>query len=184
VNVPQVGPARKEDGAGNSRDVECERAPRSTIAPIARAVEAPSRGLDMILCALFLSCAQEATAPAHESADLIVEGKVFTSAAQRPWAEAVAVRGDRIAAVGSRDEVSAWRGEKTRVISAGKGVVVPGFNDAHCHFTVGYSFKLDVDLTTATNLAEILALVKSYAAAHPDDEGDRWRILGPRRHRG
>jgi predicted amidohydrolase YtcJ len=133
----------------------------------------------MCLLVLILSWAQQATPSARAPADLIVEGKVFTADEQHPWAEAVAVSAERIAAVGSREEVSAWRGERTRVISAGKGVVVPGFNDAHCHFTVAFGVEQEVDLTSATSLAEILALVKAYAEAHPADEvigGGYWDL--------
>ena len=63
----------------------------------------------------------------------IVDGRVFTSSAERPWAEAVAIDGGRIVAVGSTEEVlRAVPGAE--VIDASKGTVVPGFIDAHNHF--------------------------------------------------
>ncbi|HEV2736162.1 MAG TPA: amidohydrolase [Longimicrobiaceae bacterium] len=66
--------------------------------------------------------------------DLILTGgKVFTADPARPWAEAVAVRGGRIVAVGTTAEVARLGGRSTRRIALGGRVVVPGFNDAHDH---------------------------------------------------
>jgi hypothetical protein len=117
--------------------------------------------------------------PGPERAELVVRGRVFTARIDEPWAEAVAVRGATIAAVGSRPEIERWIGPETRVIDAGEGSVLPGFNDAHCHFTVGFGMASDVDLFGARGLAEILARVASYARAHPDDdviEGMGWDL--------
>ena len=66
---------------------------------------------------------------------VVVNGKVFTADSARPWAEALAIRGDRIVAVGSTDDISKLANADTRVIDAGGRVVVPGFNDAHDHIS-------------------------------------------------
>jgi predicted amidohydrolase YtcJ len=80
-----------------------------------------------------LSCAP----PLEEEADLVlVNGKVFTADEDRPWAEAVAVDGDRIIAIGSSDEIAATVGETTRRIDLEGRTVIPGINDAHSHFSV------------------------------------------------
>jgi predicted amidohydrolase YtcJ len=74
---------------------------------------------------------QSAPAPA---ADLIlVNGRVYTVDEARPWADAVAIRGERIAAVGSTAEIRAMAGSATRVIDLNGAFVTPGFNDAHVH---------------------------------------------------
>ena len=66
--------------------------------------------------------------------DLILTGgRVFTAEAERPWAEAIAIRGDRIVAVGTTAEIEALARPSTRRIALGGRVVVPGFNDAHTH---------------------------------------------------
>src|ERR1051325_4052805 len=66
--------------------------------------------------------------------DLILAGgKVFTADPARPWAEAVAIAGARIVAVGSSAEVRPLPGPATRATELQKRVVVPGFNDAHPH---------------------------------------------------
>lgn len=69
-------------------------------------------------------------------ADLvIINGKVFTVDRNNPLAEALAVRGETIIAVGSVRKISSLVEKgKTRVIDAGGRLVIPGFNDAHVHF--------------------------------------------------
>ncbi len=80
------------------------------------------------------------TAPlmADHPADLVLyNGKVFTVNHDQPWAEAVAIRGSRIVAVGSNAQVLPHVGPDTQSLDLGGRVVVPGFNDAHSHLGVG-----------------------------------------------
>jgi hypothetical protein len=105
-----------------------------------------------------------------QEADLVLEGRVFTGERERPEAEAVAVRGPWIVAVGTRADVAPWIGPGTRTIDAGAGSVVAGFNDAHCHFSVGSAWRYDVDLFSARSRAEILARVRAHREARPEDE--------------
>ena len=68
-------------------------------------------------------------------ADVIVfNGKVFTGDAAKPSAEAVAMHGERIMAVGTSAEIAPLAGAQTRRIDVQGRTVVPGFNDAHFHF--------------------------------------------------
>jgi predicted amidohydrolase YtcJ len=88
----------------------------------------------ILLSALSMTLFAACTGP--EKADLvIINGKIHTVDPGRPSAEAVAVRGETIIAVGSSAEISrlAEKG-KTRVIDARGRLVLPGFNDAHVHF--------------------------------------------------
>ena len=72
------------------------------------------------------------------AADLIItNAKVWTSDKSHPTAQAVAVLGDRIVAVGSNSQIQVWRADKTRVIDAEGKLVLPGFNDSHVHFVSG-----------------------------------------------
>jgi predicted amidohydrolase YtcJ len=64
---------------------------------------------------------------------VLTGGRVFTADPTRPWAQAVAVRGDRVLVVGTDAEVLRRAGPRTRRIALGGRVVVPGFNDAHDH---------------------------------------------------
>jgi hypothetical protein len=76
---------------------------------------------------------------AGQPADVVLyNGKIFTVDASRPWAQAVAIRGSRIIAVGEDGPVRALAGPDTRSIDLGGRVVVPGFNDSHSHLGVGF----------------------------------------------
>jgi predicted amidohydrolase YtcJ len=115
--------------------------------------------------------AQKPAPPAPQPADLlIVNGKVFTSVAGAPFAEAIAIRGDRIVDVGAGADMQKYSGAQTRVIDAGGRVVVPGFNDAHTHPEAPVP---GVRLTQGDNpmpdptFKEIQKLVADAAAKHP-----------------
>src|SRR5689334_3212394 len=73
-----------------------------------------------------------------EPADtLVVNGRVATLDPRKPRADAIAIRGERILAVGSEAELNAYKNMNTRIIDAGGRTVVPGLNDAHTHFIRG-----------------------------------------------
>jgi len=82
-----------------------------------------------LLLILHLSLSAYAAAP-HL---ILFNGKVFTSSAATPNAEALAIRGERIVDVGTTKDISALAGPNTKRIDLGGRVVVPGFNDAHYH---------------------------------------------------
>jgi predicted amidohydrolase YtcJ len=119
------------------------------------------------------------------SADTIItNARVYTVNAKHPWAEAVAIRGDRIVAVGTTQEILALRGASTKVIDGNGHVVLPGFTDCHIHFMHGSLGLTAVDLNGADTVPEIQKRVKEYAAAHPDApwiEGMGWQYptFGP-----
>ena len=74
----------------------------------------------------------------EDKADLVVRNaKLFTGWEAKPWAEAVAAKDGKIAAIGSDTEIAGWIGSQTRVIDAGKHLVIPGLIDAHTHFSSG-----------------------------------------------
>ena len=112
----------------------------------------------------------------HPTADIVVlNARVYTMNPKQAWAEAIAVRGDEILAVGSAKDVEAYRGSKTRVIDAGGRLVLPGLTDCHTHFLDG-ALSLDrVHLDDAKDLPEVLRRVKAYADAHPDQAWVRGR---------
>jgi len=109
------------------------------------------------------------------AADLIIDhAKVWTVDKSQPTAEAVAVLGDRIVAVGSNDEVDAWRGPHTRVIDAGGKLLMPGFNDSHVHFVDGGAQLDSIQLNDATSAEEFARRIGERAKVTPKGE---W-ILG------
>src|SRR5271154_4070243 len=114
-------------------------------------------------------------AQSRPAADLIVtNAKVWTVDASHPRAQAVAVFGDRILAVGSNADIEGWRSPNTKVIDAGGKVLLPGFNDAHVHFVSG-GMQLDsVQLNDVTSPAEFVRRIGEQAKKTPKGE---W-ILG------
>lgn len=123
--------------------------------------------------ALLLICHPSA-ARSKEPDLILVNGDVRTLDAELPRAEAVAVSGGRIVAVGRNDEIRRLAGERTQIIDAKGQLVLPGFNDSHVHFAaIGNKFSsLDVrGISTADNVA---AKVLEYNRFLPNG---RW-ILG------
>ena len=92
---------------------------------------------------------------------VIVNGRVWTVDPSRPEAEAVAIVGDRIVAVGARADVEKRRGPNTRVVDAGGRFVMPGFNDAHVHLMTGGAQLDSVDLKDAATPEEFRALMQA-----------------------
>ncbi len=107
----------------------------------------------------------------EEPADLvIVNGHVATVDTARPTAAAVAVKGDRIAAVGSDAEIRRYIGPETRVLDVGGSLVMPGFIEGHGHFLGVGEAQLELDLTKARSWDEIVAMVREAAlAAEPGE---------------
>ena len=91
------------------------------------------RSISLLLSALLATSVASSHAQTPSVDLLLVGGKVYTADAKRPWAEAVAIAGDRITAVGSSAELRKLAGPKTRVIDLRGQFVSPGFNDAHVH---------------------------------------------------
>ncbi len=106
--------------------------------------------------------------PAETVALAIVNARVWTGDPRRPWADALAVRGDRLAAVGGSAEIRKLAGQGTRVIDARGRFVAPGFIDAHVHFLDG-GFRLGgVQLRSARTPAEFTERIGAFARAAPD----------------
>jgi predicted amidohydrolase YtcJ len=101
-----------------------------------------------------------------EVADLVLtNGKVVTVDGGRPEAEAVAIIGDRILAVGSSSEIGRHVGSGTRVIDLAGRLVVPGFIEGHGHFNSLGRARMILDLNEVTGWEEIVGMVGEAAAA-------------------
>ncbi len=118
-------------------------------------------------------CAFGQTKPA---ADLIIQNaRIWTVDPSQPEAEAVAILGERIVAVGPGPQVESWKGAHTRVVDAGGKRLLPGFNDAHVHFLDG-GMQLDsVQLNDATSAQEFARRIRERAAKTPKGE---WILNG------
>lgn len=105
---------------------------------------------------------------------LILNGSVRTMDTNRPSAEAVAILGNRIVAVGSTEDLRPLAGPRTRVIDVHQNTVLPGFNDAHVHFLEGGFSLASVDLRDAKSPEEMARRLGDFAKNLPKG---RW-ILG------
>ncbi len=100
-----------------------------------------------------------------EAADMVLTGgKVVTMAAGQPEAEAIAVSGYRILAVGSEDEIQEYIGPDTEVIDLQGGLAIPGFIEGHGHWMGLGNAQMILDLTVAKNWNDIVAMVAEAAA--------------------
>jgi predicted amidohydrolase YtcJ len=113
---------------------------------------------------------------------IIVDAIVRTMDPQQPIAEAVAIHGNRIVAVGSTAEIRALASTRTKVIEAKKRLLLPGFNDAHTHFLSGGFQLSSVDLRDANTPQEFAERIRSFASKLPkgrwitggDWDHERW----------
>jgi predicted amidohydrolase YtcJ len=104
----------------------------------------------------------------QELAELVlVSAKIWTGDPARPEAQALAVRGGRIVAVGSNADVAVLKGSKTRVLDGRGRRVVPGFIDSHTHMTMGGFNLLAVDLRTTKDPADFTRRFAAFARTRP-----------------
>ena len=107
----------------------------------------------------------------------LINGKVWTVDEKQPVAEAVAVQGDRIIAVGTHQQVQPFIDEATQVIDLQGKLVLPGFIDAHTHFMDAGLNLLRVDLRPATDAQDFARRIKERAELLPPGEwilGGNW----------
>lgn len=118
-----------------------------------------SKSLIMILTFLFLgsffSCAKK------EPADLVLmNGKIVTVDDKKPEVQALAVRGDVIVALGSDKRIKSYISQATQVIDLEGNLAIPGFIDAHGHFTGLGSSKMRLDFMHIKDWDEVVSMVK------------------------
>lgn len=119
----------------------------------------------------------------------IVNARIWTGEAKRPWADAIAIDGERITAVGSSAEVRKMTTASTRVIDAHGMMVVPGFIDSHVHFLDGGFGLSSVQLRDAKSPQEFARRIAEYAKTIPagvwitngDWDHEQWGGELPRR---
>ncbi len=119
----------------------------------------------------------------QQYADVIyTNGRIWTVDSARPEAEAVAVIGGRIAAVGSSKAIDKWKGSKTKVVDLKRRRVLPGFIDNHTHFMTGGFQLQSVDLRTAGDEQAFARIIGQRAKERPgtwitggDWDHDLWK---------
>jgi predicted amidohydrolase YtcJ len=131
--------------------------------------------------------AGEGTPPSSQKAkaDLIfIHGNIYTgvvnagaSLGANPRAEALAVRGDRILAVGTRDEVMRLKGTDTKIVDLDGHFVMPGFNDAHMHLAEAGQEKMNANLVGTRTIDEFRERLRAKCEAAAPGEwvvGEGW----------
>lgn len=116
------------------------------------------------IAALALASGSLTTSRLRPPADLvIINAKVWTVDPVLPRADALAVVGNRIAAVGTEAEIRRWVGEGTQVIDAHGATVLPGLIDSHVHFTTGGFALSNVQLRDAATPEEFTRKIAAFA---------------------
>jgi predicted amidohydrolase YtcJ len=108
---------------------------------------------------------------------VLIHGHIYTGNSKAPWAQALAVTGTRIDAVGSDQEMLGRRSAKTAVIDLQGRTVVPGFSDSHTHMWFGalelHGLNLstpEYSVTPEDDPDGVVNRIKAYAASHPNDK--------------
>ncbi len=123
----------------------------------------------LIFTLVFTLCIETRDCSAQKSADFVfTNGKVYTVNDNQPWAEAVAVTGDKIAYVGKSEVAKEYIGPETKIVDLKGQMMMPGFVEAHIHTTVGAAFAQGLWLADFDTKEETLAAIKKYVHDHPE----------------
>ena len=115
----------------------------------------------------------------QKSADIILIAPAYTMDPDRPWADAVVIKGNGIIFVGDKKDALTYQNSATRLIERSDGMVLPGFIDSHVHLVAGGIEMSDCRLYDLETPAEIFQTLRDFIDAHPDDEwirGGGWNL--------
>jgi len=127
--------------------------------------------LSLLVLALLVSAL-----PAEPAADTVLHnGRIWTVSARQPEAEALAILGERIVAVGTNAAIKPWIGPSTRVIDLHQRRVLPGFHDSHIHLLGSGQRLAQVALKDARDEAEFGARLRAFDQKLPRN---RWLLGG------
>jgi predicted amidohydrolase YtcJ len=108
---------------------------------------------------LFFGGLRTFAAPADRADLVLTHGKVFTANEAAPWAEAVAVTGGRIVAVGTDDDIERLIGPRTKVLDVRGKLVIPGLIDAHTHFASGGRSLIGLSFRGIASIAKVQEMI-------------------------
>ena len=121
----------------------------------------------VVMLVFVVGCSQQ---PDGEIADTIyTNGKIYTVNEAQPWVEALAIKDGRFIALGSAADVEVVTGGSTEVIDLGGKFIMPGMIDVHTHGIDNHLPSI-IQLSDGDDVDAILAEVKAYVEAHPDQE--------------
>src|SRR5919106_1756842 len=121
----------------------------------------------------------------HVADIIFTNARIFTSDESNPYAEAVAVKGNRIVYAGNNEGAEEQSGEKTRVIDARGNTLTPGFIDSHFHLLWGSMWLGSAQLDSVKNLEDLKEILRAFAAENQtsewvDGRGIKYGILSTR----
>ncbi len=137
----------------------------------------------VLLCAVGSSLCAQTHSSAPKADIIFTHGNIYTGVIESsalgssPRAEAIAVRGDRILAVGTRAEIAKMKGPETKVVDLDGHFVMPGFNDAHMHLASAGLEKMTVDMVGVKTIEEFRQRLREKAESAPPGEwlvGEGW----------
>jgi predicted amidohydrolase YtcJ len=112
----------------------------------------------------------------HAAETLLINGHIYTGDTRQPWAEALAINGAQIEAVGSNDAIRLHRTANAQIVDLHGHTVLPGFIDAHTHMLFGALELHAVNLSTperSITPAEpdlLVERLRAYATSHPQEK--------------
>ena len=101
---------------------------------------------------------------------VFTNGKVYTVNKDQAWAEAVAIKGNKIIFVGTAEDVKKYVGNETETFDLQGKMMLPGFIDSHFHLIAGGIMTTGMDMAEAITYEEHVKIMKEYKAAHPNDK--------------
>ena len=111
------------------------------------------------------------TAGAETAETIFINGNIYTVNDKQPFAQAIAVMGDRIIFVGANADAEQFRGDQTRIVDLAGKTVTPGFTDSHCHiFGIGER-EITLNLEGTNTREDFLAKVKERVG---ETERNKW----------
>ncbi|TKB46736.1 amidohydrolase [Thalassotalea mangrovi] len=125
-----------------------------------------------LICALVAGCSNGRNEQsATKIADRVFIGDyIYTVDENRPWAQALAIKDDKIIYVGDRQSVTDYIGESTQVDTLGKQMLLPGFIDSHAHPVMGGAYIRSLALDTFATPEHWYQQIADYAKQHDNDE--------------
>jgi predicted amidohydrolase YtcJ len=126
-----------------------------------------TRRVVLLALAAWISWSAPLNGQPKHPATTLWRGRVWTANEQQPWAEALAVRGNQIVAVGTAQEVLRLAGSDARVIDVGPGLITPGWIDSHVHLVDAGLHLTSVELRDASSRDELVARIARHASTQP-----------------
>ena len=121
-----------------------------------------------VFIVIFVSIFLPLNTASAELADYVfTNGKIYTVNQKQPWAEAVAVKANKIVYVGDAAGVDKLKGKNTQVVDLAGKMLLPGFVSGHDHLIASRWMNYGVDLYSAKSKDEYLKLIKEYGNYSP-----------------